>query len=171
MLEDSTTWVHWIYFPPEIEREVAFDLNIHMRIFSGYTVASYDSIANHDGCDIRQINAPFLDLLLLLKRLVRYGPSFHPSSNPIARESTQSINGRDDPSFFRTATFFVNITFNNDIDDSGNASSTVIGLDRLVRCGIARGFIHDTLVHMEHLNCRGRLAKSETSDRVSMNTS
>jgi hypothetical protein len=81
MFEDYVSWPTWIYFPPEATREAPFDLSVRVRVFSVYTFTRYDSVANHDGWNLGDMSAPFLDLLLILKRLVRYGPSFRQPSH------------------------------------------------------------------------------------------
>ena len=93
MFEDNVSWPKWIYFPPEAARGVAFDLNVQLRVFSTET------FRNHDGWHLVDMNAAFLDLLLLLNRFVRYGPSFREPSHLTGPEFVPSFDTRESSGF------------------------------------------------------------------------
>lgn len=150
MFNHFTSYPTWLYVPPDITREAPHDLKVNIRIFSVYTFERYDRIANSDGWNLGEMSAPFLDLLLLLKRFVRFGPFFnkpwHTHDSNTIEDNIASNNVVTH--FYRIHTLSVNVTFHNNTSNKGNASNILKCLRNLARCGLSRRFIHVIKVHI-----------------------
>ena len=155
IFEDYVSWPTWIYFPPEATREAPFDLSVRICVFSVYTFTRYDSVANHDGWNLGDMSAPFLDLLLLLKRLVRYGPSFRRPSHLTDSDVSQTSGLTGNAGLFRMRTLSVSVTFDNGTSNRGNASNIIKCLKRFARCGLARRIIDRLQLHMKFYSYDG----------------
>lgn len=151
IFEHYVSWPTWKYFSPQITRGFSFDLNVYVRIFSTETFKDYDGVRNFDGWFRGHISAPFLDLVVLLKRLVRHGPSFQ--QEPLSNNTTlDRQNGSQLPMPFKVGRLWVGITYHNDAGRlRSNNSSFVKGLRHLLfRSGIARGLIETIEVDAEN---------------------
>lgn len=161
--EDFLSFPTWIYLPLCLAREEPFDLKVHFRIFSVYTFEEYNSVRNRDGWQIGTMSAPFLDFLILLRRLVRYGPSFGPPSPPNS-SSTSSLNGVPSTrSFFRLRNLSINVAYHNDTYNGGNNSNFIKCVRTLAWTGLARGAIDQIKLHWRFHNYSGSPKENEKS--------
>ena len=69
MVKGYLSWPTWTSLPPYLPTDTPFDVGVYLRVFSG------EGFRQNDGWP-RQPGTAFRDLLEMLKRFIRFGPSF-----------------------------------------------------------------------------------------------
>ena len=158
---DGLSYPTWIYLPLDVARDDPFDLKARFRIFSVYTFDEYQEISNSDGWQYGNMSAAFLDFLILLRRLVRYGPSFGLSLPSDVNKPNYSNGAVHNLGCFRLRSLSIDVTYHNDISNGGNNSNIIKCFKNLAHTGLTRGAIDQIKIHWRFQDYFGSARENE----------
>lgn len=107
------------------------------------------------------MSAPFLNFLILLRRLVRYGPSFGLHLPSYSSKLGHSKSATNDLGFFRLRNLFINVTYHNNTSNGANNSNLIKCFRALAHTGLARGGIDHIVFHWRFYSYHGDLREGE----------
>ena len=139
----------WIQFPAAIRPDVPFDLRLHMRVFFASDQDNRAASRKFQGLQIRN---SCLEMVLLLKRLVRFGPGFQPRHAEAESDGVNIYAVTQHRPCFKIGTLSVDLTnvstYNQGL--TGTNSYLLRTFTSLARSGLARSAIENIDVRWRH---------------------